>query len=189
MTAVVPAVDVDLEQVWLLKQLPALYRDDDFFSRFVALFDELGQRTNDIAEMLPDLADVTITPAPMVRYIAGWLGVNYLDPALPMDRQRKLVAQLGGLLGWRGTERGLIRLLEVLTEGDVRIEDGGGVYADRGAPRNPKRVTVHVSTAGQVPIEQLADLVRDEIPADCRLVLRVGGQLVPPRSRRLRERT
>ena len=56
---------------WLLNQLPVGMLDGDFFVRFVSIFQELGATLLEDADNIEHLADVSVAPDAMVR----WLGV------------------------------------------------------------------------------------------------------------------
>jgi phage tail-like protein len=158
---------------WLADQLPAYLTEDPLFGGFVGVFTTLANQTRAHTDALEHLADLDVTPGPMLRYLAQWLAFDGIDPALDDQRQRHLVAQLGAIVAGRGTRRGLTALLSLLTEEEVDVTDtAGGV----GPPT--KVVTVRVQNTAWLTSDQLHDLVLDEIPADCTLRLYVQGREV-----------
>ena len=70
---------------WLLAQLPAGMVAEDFFARFVRIFQAEAETLLAHADSLPHLADPRLAPPEMVRYLARWIGLPELDPGLPAD--------------------------------------------------------------------------------------------------------
>ncbi|HEV2070044.1 MAG TPA: phage tail protein [Acidimicrobiales bacterium] len=169
---------------WLVQQLPAHLLDDPFFRRFVGIFGELADGLRDHADGLEYVVDVTVAPDPLVRYVGRWLGVESIDPSLPVERQRELVRGAGRLLVWRGTRRGLAGFLELVTGAPAEVTEAGGVFRRGESPRAPAPVHVRVEDTGQVTDEHLLVLLRNELPANVEFELRVGPRVVwPPHPR------
>lgn len=165
--------------------MPAPFAEDGFLRRFLGIFDELSQSVQLGVDGLEHLADPSVAPPVLVRWLGGWLGVESIDPSAPELRQRALVIALGRLLWFRGTTTGIEGLLELLTGGTVDVTDSGGVFARGSAPAvNPRMVWVHVHRAGRASDEHLLAVVRSEIPVDVSFELRVGDRLVWPPARR-----
>ena len=167
---------------WLVRQLPVGLTDDDFFRRFVSLFEELAGTVLDRADTLEHLLDGTVSPLPMVRYLASWLGMPAIDPDLPEELQRRLLQGAGAALQHRGTRAGLAAYLELLTGEAPVIEDSGGVYRAGDAPLDPGHVRIMLAeTGGWLRDVHLLELVRDELPAHVSFELTVAGRrLWPP---------
>lgn len=165
---------------WLVQQLPAHLLDDPFFRRFVGIFGELADGLRDHADGLEHVVDVTVAPDPLVRYVGRWLGVESIDPSLPVERQRDLVRGAGRLLAWRGTGKGLAGFLELVTGAPAVITESGGVFRRGETPRAPTPVQVRVEDTGHVTDEHLLVLLRNELPADVEFELRVGTRAVWP---------
>jgi len=166
---------------WLLGQLPMGMLEDDFFARFVGIFQEVATSFLDGVDNLENVVDVTVAPETVVRWMGGWLGVDYIDSSLPHDLQRRIVRESGKILAWRGTRRGLMGFLELVCGDGVEIEETGGVFAEGDAPRTPPTVVVRVQTTGWIPESDFVEWLRDELPANVRFGLYVGDrQLWPP---------
>ena len=43
----------------------------------------------------------------MVRWLGSWIGIESIDPSLPVPLQRLTVRTAARTLAWRGTTRGL----------------------------------------------------------------------------------
>lgn len=165
---------------WLVPQLPAHLLDDPFFRRFVGIFGELADGLRDHADGLEHVVDVTVAPDPLVRYVGRWLGVESIDPSLPVERQRDLVRGAGRLLVWRGTRKGLAGFLELVTGAPAVVTEAGGVFRRGESPRARTPVHVRVEDTGQVTDEHLLVLLRSELPANVEFELRVGPRVVWP---------
>ena len=59
---------------WMLDQLPVAMVEHDFFARFVSIFQELGTTLLEDADTVEHVPDVTLTPAGLLPYLAGWSG-------------------------------------------------------------------------------------------------------------------
>jgi phage tail-like protein len=158
--------------------------DDDFFIRFVSLFQDLATTLLDGVDNIPNVVDVTVAPAPLVRWLGSWIGVDNIDSSIPVDLQRRIVQESSQILGWRGTRRGLVRFLELISQGAVEVEDSGGIFvAGEGGHRAP-HVRMRVESTGWVREDEFVKLVIDELPANVTFELFVRDkQLWPPMSR------
>jgi phage tail-like protein len=154
--------------------------DDDFFIRFVSLFQELATTVLDGVDNVPNVVDVTVAPAPMVRWLGSWIGVDNIDSSLPVELQRRIVQESAQILSWRGTHRGLVQFLELVTGGPVEVEDSGGIFvAGEGGNRAP-HVRMRVESTGWVREDEFAALVVDELPANVTYELFVRDRRVWP---------
>lgn len=165
---------------WLLSQLPVGMVEDDFFYRFVSIFQELSNTVVDGVDNIPNVVDPTVAPEAMVRWLGSWIGVDAVDPALPGELQRRIVRSASATLGWRGTRRGLEQFLRLMSGGPVRVEDGGGVFAEGGAPRRTAWVRMHVASTGWMSERDFASLIREEVPAHVAAELWVGDRRILP---------
>lgn len=175
---------------WLLNQLPMGMLDDDFFVRFVSLFQEVATTLLSGADNVPSTVDVTVAPPELVRYLGSWLGVSAIDPSLPEELQRRLVRQAGRTLAWRGTRKGLEGFLEVVTGAPAVVEDSGAILREpidtassNGSGPSPvgaRTVTIHLASLGWMTAEDFVTLVADEIPANVSWTLFVDGEQIHP---------
>src|SRR5687768_9136780 len=92
---------------WLLAQLPLAMTNEDFFSRFVGIFQELSNSFLDNADNIEHIVDPRVAPLPVVPWLGSWIGVEAIDRSLPDALQRRIVRQSAKILAWRGTMRGL----------------------------------------------------------------------------------
>jgi len=163
---------------WLVDQLPVGMVQSDFFVRFVALFQELASTLLDDADLVEHIPDVTVTPAPMLQTLAGWIGVDGVDASLPPQLQRLIVASSSRSLAHRGTVRGLREFVEMLSGAPAQVIDGGGVWREGDAPRDVAWVRITVAGTGHLSEDEFVAILRDEIPAHVRIEVWVGSRRV-----------
>ena len=163
---------------WLLNQLPVGMQSGDFFVRFVSIFQEIGTSLLEDADNLENIADISVAPEAMVRWLGSWIGVDAIDPSLPADLQRRIVESSSRTLTWRGTAYGLRRFLELTTNGPAEITDGGGVWREGEAPADTAWVRMTVASTGWLSEPDFVELVRDEVPAHVSAELYVGPRLI-----------
>jgi len=166
---------------WLVGQLPAGMLSDDFFVRFVRIFQEQAETLLTHADSLPHLADPQLAPPEMVRYMAGWLGGPGIDDSYADIAQRRILQTFARTLPWRGTRDGLTMLLELFSGASVSITDGGGIFEEDEAPDDVAWVRLEVASTGPLLENDFLTLVLDEVPAHVRCEIVVGGQLIWPR--------
>ena len=165
---------------WLLRQLPYGMLSEDFFVRFVSIFQEEAGTLLQHAENLPYLADVDLTPTAMVRHMGEWLGLPGIDASYPPDAQRRILRTAAATLQWRGTVTGVTRMLELYSGGPVQVTEGGGVFHEGEAPDGPAWVVLEVESTGPLGERDLVALVLDEVPAQVHVEVRVAGRRVWP---------
>lgn len=166
---------------WLLWQLPVGMTDDDFFVRFVTIFQRLADTVLDQVDALPHMFDPTVAPDNMVRQMAEWFGVDWVDSSLDDRLQRQIVLGYADLIRWRGTKIGLRKLLQLLTGGTVEVQDSGGVFAKEEAPGGPPHVRLDVQSSGWNKVDDLIRIVRAELPATVTFDMWIGSDQVWPR--------
>jgi phage tail-like protein len=165
---------------WLLAQLPIGMVEEDFFVRFVSIFQDVATSLVDGADNMANILDVTVAPPAQVRWMAEWIGLNIVDSSLPDATQRHLVRESSKMLAWRGTRHGLATFLRLVTGADAQIEESGGVYGEHESPGEHPWVRIHVASTGWLPEKDFLDLVRDEIPANVTAEIWVAGRRVQP---------
>ncbi len=102
---------------WLVGQLPIGMLDDDFFNRFVSIFQDEAVTYLDDIDNLANIIDPAVAPPSMVRFMGAWLALPAINPSLDETYQRRLVRDASKLLRWRGTQRCLKGMLELITGG------------------------------------------------------------------------
>ena len=117
----------------------------------------------------------------MVRAMAEWIGINWVDSSLDSRVQRAIVIEYAQVIQWRGTKRGLRRLLRLLSDGaDVEVRDSGGIFPEGEAPHAPPHIRLDMASAGWSSIPDLIRIIRQEIPANATFDLWVANEHVWP---------
>ena len=165
---------------WLVGQLPMGMLDDNFFLRFVSMFEEEATSLLEGVDNIPHVVDPTVAPPAMVRLLGSWIGLAPIDSSLDEDLQRRLVRAGSDCLAWRGTRFGLQRFLEVVTGGPVQVEETGGIRIDAGDAAPEPFVTMRVTGTGQMSVRDFVAVVEDELPATARFEIWVGDSRVWP---------
>ena len=161
---------------WMINQLPLGMLESDFFVRFVSIFQELGSTLLDGADLVQHVADVTVTPTPLLPHLASWIGMDAIDPSLPEQLQRTMVRSSAAALAWRGTRRGITEYLRMLSGGDAVVTDSGGIYAEGKSPGGPAWLRMQIEQLGHLSETELVALIKDEIPAHVRAELWVDNR-------------
>lgn len=173
---------------WLLRQLPLGMLSEDFFVRFVSIFQEQAGTLVAHADNLAHLADVRLTPPEMVRFMAQWLGLPGIDPEYSEAAQRRILQTAAATLQWRGTTTGLTRLLELYSGGPVIVSEGGGIFEQGEAPVGPAWVVMEVQSTGLLEEADFLSLVLDEVPAHVHAEVWVGQHRIWPTAEQLADR-
>ena len=151
--------------------LPAVFQEDPVAMRWTGALDEVLAPVISALDCLAAYTDPMLAPADFVVWLSGWLG-TVLDENWPLDRQRAAVAHSVPLYRLRGTAEGLRTLVELVTGGEVELDENGGVRW-AAAPNTPlpgepvARLTVRVTLpeGATVDVAALEELIVAEKPA------------------------
>lgn len=165
---------------WLSHQLPVGMVEDAFLVRFLSIFQDVADTVMHQVDTLPHMFDAAVAPDAMVRALGQWIGIDWIDPSLPDELQRRIVREYSALLQWRGTARGVRQLLELVSGSSATVDDNGGVFLEGEAPNLPPHVRLAVETSGWATEADLLRIVQSELPAAVTFELRVGGRQVWP---------
>ncbi|GAA0261859.1 phage tail protein [Saccharothrix mutabilis subsp. mutabilis] len=165
----------------LADRLPAVYLEDEFTQRFLAALDEVLAPVFTALDGFAGYLDPKVAPEDFLDWLAHWVALDVGEGWSVLQR-RALVANAVQLHRWRGTRRGLIAHVRLLTGGQVEVVDSGGcTSSDRpGAPlpdTGPARVVVRVRVAdpGAVDRVRLSAAIAAAVPAHVVVELEVGG--------------
>lgn len=165
---------------WLVGQLPMGMLDDDFFLRFVSMFEEEATTLVSGVDNIPNVVDPTVAPAEMVRWLGSWIGLPPIDSSLDEHMQRRLVRTGSECLAWRGTRRGLQRFLEVISDGAAEVLESGSIRRDQGQFAPDPSVVMKVDGTGGMSVQEFVSVVRDELPANSQFEMWLGDSRIWP---------
>ena len=117
-------------------RLPAIYLGDHFAQRLTAALDGVLAPILSTLDNLQWYLDPKLAPPDFLVWLGGWVGM-VLDETLPLERQRTLVSEAAALYRIRGTARGLVRYLEIVTGARVEIEESGAAAAHTSSSNTP----------------------------------------------------
>lgn len=152
-------------------QLPALFADDDFIQRFVTAFDAALAPVFATLDCLPSYLDPKLAPEDFLDWLATWVGLE-ADESWTVERRRQLVYRAVDLHSLRGTRRGVVEHVRLVTGGEVEITESGAVGWSRrpqtrlpGSDRPSLHVLVRVPDPSTVNQRRLDALVAAIKPA------------------------
>jgi len=108
--------------------LPNIYRESDFTSRFLAIFEQAFEPAVQTLDVLWAHLDPLTAPAAMLPFLAYWVGFP-VDPRWTETKQRRLIRRAIEIYQWRGTKRGLRLYLHLYT--DLPLDDDVPNEADK----------------------------------------------------------
>lgn len=120
-------VDITLSRKSLMDHLPGIMQTEDhraggLLKRYLWIILHMWTDFQALLSQLPDYFNPYRTPQAFLPWLAAGVGVE-LEPHWPLEKQRALVAKAAELYKWRGTRRGLISMIRVLTGIEVDIEE------------------------------------------------------------------
>ncbi|MCS7060124.1 MAG: phage tail protein [Anaerolineae bacterium] len=107
-----------------LKHLPSIYESDELMSRLLMLCESFWAPIEQHIRHLHHYLDPRLTPPALLPWLASWADWT-LDERWPLEHQRRLVESIVSFYRWRGTRRGLRKMLALfigLDETDDRIQ-------------------------------------------------------------------
>lgn len=102
------------------KYFPEIYRDDDFFDRYIAVFQSLYLDLERQADELPRLLDYETVPDDGLLVLAEWLGLD-CDGIFTPNQLRQMIDDLELYQGGKGTRAALCAVLELCGGASPRI--------------------------------------------------------------------
>lgn len=163
----------------LIDYLPAVYAESQGAVRWTAGFDDVLAPLINVIDCVHAYVDPLLAPEEFVRWLSSWFGV-LLDESWPLAAQRAVVAEAVDLFRMRGTMAGLRRHLAVVIDGEVEIEESGGVsWSVRPQPSTPDdgehwvRVVVRPRDPELIAEEAVAAVIRAAKPVHVAHMLQV----------------
>lgn len=112
---------LELPRESFTEYMPELYRGDDFFDRFIGIFQSLYLDQERRVEEVPALLDYEATPDQNVEQLAGWLGIENSREILSPAQLRHLIRNIDSFQGGKGTRRTMELLVETVIGVKPRI--------------------------------------------------------------------
>ncbi|MCU1693847.1 MAG: phage tail protein [Frankiales bacterium] len=165
----------------MVLQLPAVYQEDEFTTRFLSAFDVVLAPVVATLDDLHAYVDPALAPDDFLAWLAGWVGVTLEAAGSPAAR-RAVVGQAVSLHRQRGTVRGIAELARLAVGEDVQVdvEESGAATWSRvprgalpGTPDARVRVVVRSADPDAVDVGRLTRLVTAAAPAHVVLEIEV----------------
>lgn len=106
----------------ILPYLPIIFQENDFFERFLLIFESIWEPLEQRQDHLPMYFDPRTCPEPILSWLASWFDLSY-TLHWPEGRKRRFLAEVIDLYRWRGTRYGLEHIIEVCTGYVPRITE------------------------------------------------------------------
>lgn len=168
-----------------LKYLPAIYSQDEFWGRFLHIFEDIWTPIDERIGQMDLYLDPNYTPESFLPWLASWMGIN-LNPRMSLREQRKLIQDLIELSSWRGTRRGLREHIKLVTGLEPQIsESGSGMVLDEASQlgentilssssgRNHLLITIFVDDPKKVNRNLVEGIIRTHCPAQATYSLEI----------------
>jgi phage tail-like protein len=97
-----------------LPYLPVIFHESDFLSRFLQIFETVWEPLEQRQDHIDMYFSPRTCPASWLPWFASWFGLA-IEPHMPEERARALLAETIEIYRWRGTRYGLARMIEVCT--------------------------------------------------------------------------
>jgi phage tail-like protein len=117
-----PWVGMPFDRGRWLQYLPYIYAEDEFLGRYLLIFEDLFGPVDQVVSHFDLCLDPRTAPESYLSVLAGWLGLT-LDDRWPAERRRAILRTAVELYDYRGTKKGMVRLLEASTECGVEIAE------------------------------------------------------------------
>ncbi len=161
------------------ERLPGVYLGDDFTARLTEALDAVLAPVLVTLDCLAGYVDPRLAPPDFVDWLAGWVAFS-IDEGWSLAQRRELVANAVELHRWRGTRRGLVEHVRLLTGGEVDVaESGMCTWSDRAGDPVPSESTpwvavdVRVADPDAVDQRRLLAALAEIVPAHVRVSVRV----------------
>lgn len=122
-----------------LRYLPVIFHNGTFMNRFLQIFEALWEPLEWRQKHIAMYFDPRTCPPEMLNVISKWVGLTP-DPRWSEWRHRRILLETAELQRWRGTPYTLIRMIELSTDLNAKIEEDIGepfvfrVSLPRGTP-------------------------------------------------------
>lgn len=114
-----PWLDSSQPSRWL-QYLPYYFSEDPFLGRYLLIFEDLFGSLEQVIAHFDLLLDPRTALESFLPTLAAWLGVD-IDDRWPVEQRRAILRAAVELYDWRGTKKGLTRLLEASSGCAVEI--------------------------------------------------------------------
>lgn len=120
-TARLAGLRLEFPKCSFTEYLPEIYQQDDFFDRYMALFQSLYLDQEKTIDQLPRQLDYENADDATVAQLAGWVGIENIGGVFTTDQLKELIRNSDLYQGGKGTRRALEQVLQLVTGQCPRI--------------------------------------------------------------------
>lgn len=102
---------LELPKEGFTEYFPEIYQGDEFFERFIGVFQSMYLDMEKRVDRIPMSLDYENTDEESLRYLAGWLGIEDKEGLFTPNRLRHIIANIDLFQGGKGT---VVALQEVI---------------------------------------------------------------------------
>ncbi len=110
-----------------MQYLPEVFDEFEFMGRFLLIFESVASPLFWTIDNFDLYLSPEVMPPDWIQWISSWFDLLVL-PSLSVDKQRRIIEQLGWLFLRRGTPSGLQRLLELYFDVTPEIIESGNCH-------------------------------------------------------------
>lgn len=112
-----------------LDYFPEIYRDNDFFDRYIAIMQSLYLDIENKVDTLPALLDFESAPDHVVLDLAAWLGLDNSAGLFSIQQMRHIIGNVDLFQGGKGTRAALEEIIKLATGVKPRIIEQFQLYS------------------------------------------------------------
>jgi phage tail-like protein len=112
---------LELPKYSFAEYFPEIYQGNDFFERYIAVFQSLFLDVEKQVDRVPELLDYRTTPDENVEYLASWLGIDNSRRLFSPAQLRHLIENIDIYQGAKGTKHALVKIITLLSGVRPRI--------------------------------------------------------------------
>jgi len=106
---------LELPKYTFAEYLPEIYHGNEFFERYIAVFQSVFLDIERMVDNVPHLLDYRTAPDDHVEHLADWLGIDNGRRLFSPAQLRHLIENIGVYQGAKGTKHALERMILLLT--------------------------------------------------------------------------
>ena len=110
-----------LPKISFTEYFPEIYWGNDFFDRYIAVFQSMFLDLERRVDEIPRLLDYRVTPDPNVEVLAGWLGIDNPRGLFTPDQLRHIIENIDVFQGAKGSKHAMESIIVLLTGIKPRI--------------------------------------------------------------------
>jgi phage tail-like protein len=104
----------------MIRFLPSMFQKEDFLRNFLMIFQHIHNEIGLVLENQHNYFTPVEAPHNFLKWLSSWFGMK-LSALLPVEKMRLLLQNAMTLYRWRGTIKGIKRLMQLVTDVEPEI--------------------------------------------------------------------